>query len=99
MKNKKINKKAYKKLRKKCFFCDEDDYSTLQDHRINPGENGGEYFSSNVLVCCSNCHNKIHSKRIVIDKKYQRMTSPVYIVHYWYDGLEYWKPEQTFFDN
>lgn len=88
-----INKKAYKKLRKKCFFCEENDYAALQCHRITPGENNGTYHDSNTLSICANCHCKVHNGSIKIDKKYKKLTGPTWMVRYWIGEKEFWKEE------
>jgi len=59
-KPKKINKKQEKDSKKKCQICQYDKRAALQVHRITPGEKGGEYTENNSVVCCSNCHNRIH---------------------------------------
>jgi hypothetical protein len=97
--NKLINKQAYKKVHKFCFFCGEDDYSSLQCHRITPGEDGGTYHEANTLTICASCHCKVHSGRIKIDRKYTQ-SKPGYKVHYWFDGEEFWRDEELgFVDN
>jgi hypothetical protein len=90
----KIDKKGYKKLHKYCFFCGEDDYSSLQCHRIIPGEQGGTYHSPNTLTVCASCHCKIHGGRIKIDRKYTQASSPLFVVHYWLDEEEFWRNEE-----
>lgn len=85
-----INKVATKKHAGKCYFCEEDDYNLLDVHRIVEGKNDGKYTDFNVLVVCSNCHRKIHSNQIKIDRKYYS-TSGKWILHYWQDDVEYWK--------
>lgn len=90
-----ISKEAYKKFHKYCFFCGEENYSALQCHRILPGEHGGTYHEINTLTVCASCHCKIHSGLIKIDRKYTQATSPNYIVHYWFDGEEFWRNEES----
>ena len=71
MDNKRIrNKKHFKKSIGKCKFCGENTYCTLNIHRIIPGKSKGKYRYSNVVVCCSNCHTKVHDNKIIIDKYY-----------------------------
>lgn len=77
---------------KQCFFCEEDNYELLDAHRILPGEEGGKYHNWNILVTCANCHRRIHSGEIVVDRKYLG-TQGSLIVHYWRDGKEFWQPE------
>jgi hypothetical protein len=85
-----INKKITKKVAGKCFFCDEDNYSCLHCHRIIPGEEGGLYTDHNSLVVCSNCHNKIHSNQIKIDRKYTTTLGKT-VLHYWINEQEMWR--------
>lgn len=92
-----INKQAYKHLHKYCFFCGEDDYAALQCHRIIPGENGGTYHAQNTLTVCASCHCKIHGGRIKIDRKYTQASSSLFVVHYWFDGEEFWRNEEIGF--
>lgn len=89
--SKKINKIAKKKLDKKCYFCPIEDYSLLQVHRILEGKNGGEYTKHNTITVCANCHCKIHSDQIKIDRMYLSSTGK-YVLHYIDEnGLEYFK--------
>jgi 5-methylcytosine-specific restriction endonuclease McrA len=88
-KNKLIDKKIKKRVDGKCVFCGEDRYYLLDCHRIIPGEEGGKYIESNICVCCSNCHRKIHSKRIKIIGKYY-CTSGKYVVNCIIDDEEFW---------
>lgn len=83
-----INKKISKLIAKKCFFCDIDDYALLDVHRIIPGEKGGTYTEANTVVCCANCHRKIHNGKIVIDRKYPSTGGVV--LHYWEGKEEKW---------
>lgn len=85
-----IDKQATKKMAKKCYFCDVDDYACLACHRILPGEDGGIYTDFNTVVVCSNCHNKIHDGQIVIDRKYYS-TAGRWVLHYWHEGKEIWR--------
>lgn len=88
-KRKLIDKKIKKMMEKKCKFCDQNDYCTLQVHRIKPGSEGGEYTDFNTIVCCSCCHNKIHDNKIIIDRKYQSTTG--WVLHYFDEkGNEHW---------
>lgn len=89
MRKKLVNKKATKKFAKKCYFCNENNYVSLQCHRIIFGENNGTYEDKNVLVVCGNCHAKIHAGIIKIDRKYLS-TSGSWILHYWIDDQEFW---------
>jgi hypothetical protein len=85
-----IDKVNKKKSEKKCYFCATDDYAVLDCHRIIPGEKGGDYTDFNTIVVCSNCHRKIHSEQIKIDRKYLS-TSGRWILHYWIDNVEKWE--------
>jgi len=88
-KNKRINKKIKKEMEKKCKFCGNDEYCTLQVHRIIPGCKGGKYIDLNTVVVCSNCHNKIHNDIIKIDRKY--FSTKGWILHYFdEEGIEHW---------
>lgn len=84
-----INKKSRKHSEGKCYFCDVEDYSVLDCHRIVPGEEGGEYIESNTVVCCACCHRRIHDGQIVIDRKYNS-TSGKTVLHFWENGEEKW---------
>jgi hypothetical protein len=85
-----INKVHHKKSEGRCCLCGEEDYAVLDCHRIKPGEEGGRYVESNVLVICANCHRKIHDDQIVIDRKYNT-TSGTTVLHFWdEDGEEQW---------
>ena len=64
------DKKTFKKAAGKCRLCEEDRYSTLSVHRIKPGSEGGKYTKNNVVVCCENCHRRIHDGEIEIDRYY-----------------------------
>ena len=75
-------------MAKKCFFCEIDDYALLDVHRIIPGEDGGTYTEANTVVCCANCHRKIHNRQIVIDRKYSSTKGVV--LHYWEGEEEKW---------
>lgn len=84
-----INKIAKKKFNKKCYFCEETNYSLLQVHRIVEGCVGGKYTELNTVTVCANCHCKIHSGTIRIDRKYLS-SSGKYILHYWINDEENW---------
>jgi len=85
-----VNKKAKKKFEGKCYFCPEDDYNLLDLHRIVEGANGGVYSDFNTIVCCANCHRRMHSKQIIVDRKYYS-TSGKWVLHYWINDEEHWK--------
>jgi len=89
VKKKLINKRATKKFAKKCHFYGESNYAVLHYHRIIYGEHNGKYEDHNVVVCCSNCHAKIHANQIKIDRKYLS-TSGQWILHYWIEDQEFW---------
>jgi hypothetical protein len=76
------SKYAFKKHAGKCAFCDEKDYSCLDAHRIYEGYKGGEYDSINVVVCCANCHRKIHSGNIKLIKKHISYGESLYVLEY-----------------
>lgn len=84
-----INKSHKKLAEKKCFFCGNDDYCTLDVHRIVPGSEGGRYTQHNTVTSCSNCHRKIHDGKIKVDRKYPSTAG--WVLHYWdEDGEEHW---------
>lgn len=83
-----MNKKARKKAEKRCHFCGESDYSLLDVHRIQEGSQGGKYTYLNSLVCCANCHRKIHAGQIKTIRKYLS-TSGKYVLHYIKDGQDF----------
>jgi len=64
------DKKSFKKIEGKCRLCGCDIYSTLDIHRIKPGEKDGKYSKDNVIVIDSNCHRRIHDGEIIIDRYY-----------------------------
>jgi len=62
------DKKSYKKSQGQCRICGNEIYSTLDIHRITPGS---LYHKTASVICCSNCHRRVHSGEIVIDRYYQ----------------------------
>ncbi len=82
-----MDKKARKKADKQCYFCNESNYSLLDVHRIKEGSKGGKYTYLNSIVCCSNCHRKIHAGEIKTIRKYLS-TSGKYVLHYIENGVE-----------
>lgn len=86
-----IRKQIKKLVEKHCFFCKEDNYALLDAHRILPGEKNGKYHELNMLCVCSNCHRRIHSGEIIVDRKY--MSTKGIVIHYWRDGQEFWEQE------
>lgn len=76
------SKSAFKKFAGKCAFCNENDYATLQVHRIFEGHKGGKYHSFNAVVCCSNCHNKIHAGKIITVKKHVSFGENQFVLEY-----------------
>lgn len=61
------NKKAFKRLFKKCAFCNAQDYDILDVHRWRKqGKDGGKYSFENSIVACASCHRLIHSGKIEI---------------------------------
>lgn len=85
-----IDKQDTKHAEKKCYFCPTSDYALLHCHRIIPGEDGGRYTPHNTVVCCANCHNRIHDGQIIIDQKYPT-TAGGMVLHFWENGEEYWR--------
>ncbi len=91
MKKPKLINKQYKKHQiGLCYFCKENNYFLLDLHRIVPGDSGPGYIENNTLVVCSNCHRRIHSGEILIDRKYLS-SSGKYILHYWINKEEKWE--------
>lgn len=62
-----VNKKIDKLLKDKCVLCGIKDSDLLEFHRIKHGKDGGSYNINNTLLCCSNCHTKIHKNKISIE--------------------------------
>ena len=88
-KKKLINKVIKKKVDKKCKFCDQKDYCTLDVHRIVPGELGGQYTEFNTVCVCACCHRKIHDGKIKIDRKYY--STKGWVLHYFDEkGIEHY---------
>lgn len=88
-KRKLINKKNKKLVDKKCKFCGETDYCTLEVHRIIPGCKGGKYTDHNTITNCGNCHSKVHNGKIKIDRKYP--STKGWVLHYFDEnGKEHW---------
>ena len=85
-KNKLINKKETKLGAKKCYFCEEDNYCSLDVHRIKEGQHGGRYTQDNTIVCCVNCHRKIHDGKIQIFRKY--LSTKGQVLHYFNESGE-----------
>lgn len=86
-----INKSHKKLVDKKCFFCGNTEYCTLDVHRILPGSEGGRYTAHNTVTCCVCCHRKIHDGKIKIDRKYP--STKGLLLHYFKeDGTECWDP-------
>jgi predicted restriction endonuclease len=86
---KRYSRQQIKKLyHKKCFFCGESNYDLLDAHRIIEG---GKYIDWNILVACANCHRRMHSGEIKVDRKYN--STKGIVVHYWWGDKEFWEPE------
>lgn len=84
---KKIDKKLFKKVAGCCRICKEDLYEILDTHRIVPGAQGGEYTQQNSTCLCSNCHRKVHSGTIEIDR-YYLCTNGQYVLRIIEEGEE-----------
>lgn len=80
-------KQIFKKIDKKCYFCDETE--ALDSHRIFPGAKGGKYKRRNTLTTCPNHHRKIHKGIIEILGRHLS-TNGHYILHYMENGEEKW---------
>ncbi|RIK56321.1 HNH endonuclease [candidate division KSB1 bacterium] len=55
----KIQKLIYQEANSACPFCRVTDIHTLQIHHINSRAQGGDNEPQNLILVCSNCHNKI----------------------------------------
>lgn len=84
-----INKQQKKKFEGKCYFCSETDYALLDVHRIVEGKDGGKYTENNSVICCANCHRKIHDNQTIIDRKY--FSTSGYVLHFWDENGEHWQ--------
>lgn len=67
------NKNPFKKrrikklLRHHCEICNESNVAVLHKHHIIPRTDPNTSHSdSNLAQVCSNCHNKIHNKQIIV---------------------------------
>ena len=81
------NKKTFKRLFKKCAFCDTSDYNVLDVHRWRTeGKDGGKYTFDNSIVACASCHRLIHSQKIII--KNIHFSTIGYVVIFEQDGEE-----------
>lgn len=58
---KKIEKTVFQRFSSRCPFCDENDIATLQIHHIEPYSEVKKHDLENLILVCSNCHNRIHS--------------------------------------
>lgn len=73
------NKKNYKLGNNYCCLCGENDPNVLDVHRIYEGARGGVYDSLNCIVCCANCHRKVHAGTIKIIRKHPTLSHRYYI--------------------
>ena len=80
------SKKAFKKFANKCAFCEENDYATLDVHRIIEGHMGGKYHSMNCVCVCANHHRKIHDGKINIIKKHVSYGENLFVLEYIEEG-------------
>ena len=78
-----------KRIARKCYFCDEDNYDVLDCHRILPEKQGGKYKKPNSVACCVCCHRKIHAGQIIIDGYY--LSSAGTVLHYYEGNKEFWR--------
>lgn len=60
-------------------MCQESNQAVLDIHRIYEGSKGGTYDSRNCIVCCANCHRKIHDEQIKIIRKHPTLSHRYYI--------------------
>lgn len=80
-------KKIRKIIEGKCLFCGIEDTALLDVHRIVPGSAGGKYFEANEVICCANCHRRIHDDQIqVLGKNF--CSNGRWLVHCIIDGQE-----------
>lgn len=68
--NKRINKKQYKRSAGMCRICKDDRYVVMDVHRIIPGRDGGKYTEANSVPICCKCHRLLDDGTIVIDRWY-----------------------------
>ena len=61
-----ISKKHRKKSAKKCRICGEEEYATLDVHRIKEGSEGGKYTYGNTVVLCAKCHRLQQADKIKV---------------------------------
>jgi len=59
-KRKLINKKINRLVAGHCQICKNSDTNVLENHRIIPGKNFGEYTANNTAVLCACCHASVH---------------------------------------
>lgn len=76
------NKKTYKISNSCCCLCGENNQAVLDVHRICEGARGGKYDGRNCIVCCANCHRKIHAGEIKIVRKHPTLSHRYYIEVY-----------------
>ncbi|MCV6575118.1 MAG: HNH endonuclease [Cohaesibacter sp.] len=70
---KRLEKEIYQQFNSRCPFCDESDVATLQVHHIEPYAKVKSHTAANLILVCSNCHQKIEAgkidKQAVLDLK------------------------------
>lgn len=81
-----MDKKAKKRIDKKCTFCDVAQYELLDLHRIKPGSQGGKYRPGNTVTVCPLHHRMIHAGNIIVKEK--RFSTGGYVVICEIDGQE-----------
>ena len=69
-KRKNIDKKLTKLVTGHCKLCGETNYNLLDVHRIGFEKEVNKYETQNTVVLCANCHRRVHSGEIVIDRWY-----------------------------
>ena len=78
----KTQKLIYQESESKCSICDQDDINTLEIHHIYDVSDGGGNEPENLILVCSNCHNKITNNEItrneIIQIKYLLMNKVKY---------------------
>jgi hypothetical protein len=61
-------KRVFKEAGSRCPFCGEEDLASLDVHHISPRKNGGSNDFANLLLACKNCHARIESGEVSVEK-------------------------------
>src|SRR5262249_9772637 len=79
-----------RRLAGRCLICGCPAAAALDAHRLRPGK---EYRRANVVVLCANHHRLTHAGLIRFDQRKYTDTLGRAFLHYWMDGVEYWRSE------